>query len=68
MSKIGYIKIKSKHPKVHRSGVYCQRYRFEVLISDEFIKYTDKDLKKARLMHLLSEEIDRQLEEGWTIV
>lgn len=55
---------KVKASKVHEPGVYCQRYRFEVLISDELIKHADKDLKKARMMHLLSEEIDRQLEEG----
>lgn len=54
---------KVKASKVHEPGAYCQRYRFEVLISDEFIKYACKDSKKARLMRLLSEEIDRQLEE-----
>lgn len=40
----------------------CQSYRFEVLISNKFEECASKDLMKARLMDLLSEEIDKQLE------
>lgn len=40
----------------------CQRYRFEVLVSNEFDEDASKGLKKSYLMRVLSEEIDRQLE------
>lgn len=48
--------------KVPASG-NCHKYRFEVVISDMFAEYANKDLVKARLLDLLEKEIDKQLEE-----
>lgn len=41
----------------------CQKYCFEVLVANEFDKDAGKYLKKTYLMRVLSEEIDKLLEE-----